>query len=140
MHTKIFHRAALFASMLVAAPTFGFEAPVPGPAPGPPQRGTVRPELVGRWCPAAPVQVSAGCVWLLANGTYVYGADGPEGPDGPDGDAGRWLANATSVTAYSVGGRVTIYRMTRANDARSGELRLCLDGQCLSTRAQRPRR
>jgi len=139
MHTKILYRAALLASMLVAAPTFGFEAPVPGP----PLRGTVRPELVGPWCPAAPVQARAGCVWLLANGTYVYGAggaEGTEGQDGPDGDAGRWLANATSVTAYSAGGRVTTYCLTRANDARSGELRLCLDGQCLSTRAQRPRR
>jgi len=99
--------------------------------------GSVRVELVGRWCltsltaPAQRDTQAKQCLTLHGNGTYAFAA----APDrsaakAPAGDSGTWTATDTTLITHSVSGKATTYHMMKRNHpGKVHDPMIVLDGQ-----------
>ncbi|MEO8371212.1 MAG: hypothetical protein ABI806_18655 [Candidatus Solibacter sp.] len=107
--------------------------------------GSVRVELVGRWCwtsLTAPTQEnlrSKQCFTLNGNGTYAFATAAEvtaakNATKVPVGDSGTWTATDSILTTHSVSGKATTYQLSKRNHP--GKVRdpmIVLDGQAYVT-------
>jgi hypothetical protein len=110
--------------------------------------GSIRQELVGKWCYLANVQAQGGgrmserCFTLSANGTYQYHSEtSSSNPNGgsssQENDSGRWSATATTITARSNSGQTITYSLEKRNHPKTGDPMLIVDGDAFVTFYQR---
>jgi hypothetical protein len=107
--------------------------------------GSVRVELVGKWCwtsLTAPTQgklQTRQCFTLNGNGTYVFAA-GVETTaakgmtKAPAADSGAWIATDATLTTHSSSGKATSYQMAKRNHpGKVHDPMIVLDGQAYVT-------
>jgi hypothetical protein len=108
--------------------------------------GSIRQELVGKWCYVSNVYATGGgarssstCVTLHPDGTYQYhGLTDSYGPNGgatsQTDDTGTWTATDTTLTANSrLRGRAITYQLRKQNHPKTNDPMLILDGQTFVT-------
>jgi hypothetical protein len=113
-------------------------------------QGSVRPELVGKWCWINVTTANQGalqssrCIVLSANGAYTYaGQSDTYNPNGSaasqSSDSGTWTATETTLTAHSRTGKTTTYRLEKRNHPKNTrDPMIVLDGQPFVTATARP--
>jgi hypothetical protein len=111
--------------------------------------GSIRPELVGKWCWISVVNAQQGarqssqCVTLEANGSYVYaGGSDSYNPNGglttQSSDSGTWTATETTITARSRTGKTTVYTLEKRNHPKNNDPMIVLNGQPFVTYYNKP--
>lgn len=114
-----------------------------------PGSGTVRAELVGKWCYASTTSTyssSAGsneCFTLNADGTSAYSRESSgSGESGSyaseQSDRGTWTATETTYTITSQTQGPMTGALDKPNHPRTGDAMLCLDDRCYITYYNRP--
>jgi hypothetical protein len=115
-----------------------------------PGEGSVRVELVGRWCwtsltaPAQGSLRSKRCLTLNGDGTYAFAVPASitaaiGASKAPSGDSGTWTATEVTLTTHSISGKATTYQMMKRNHP--GKVRdpmIVLDGQAYVTFFNKP--
>lgn len=111
--------------------------------------GSIRPELVGKWCWISVVNAQQGarqssqCVTLEANGAYTYtGGSDSYNPYGgvttQSADSGTWTATETTITAHSRSGKTTVYTLEKRNHPKNKDPMIVLNGQTFVTYYNKP--
>ncbi len=88
--------------------------------------GSIRPELVGKWCWISVTQAQKGgrqssrCITLNVDGSYIYAGEtdsyNPYGSATSQfSDAGSWTATETTLTARSRSGKTIVYQLEKRN-------------------------
>jgi hypothetical protein len=111
--------------------------------------GTVRAELVGKWCWITQTygqqgaRQSSQCFTLQPNGAYSYagGTDSYNpfgGSTSQSADSGTWTATETALTAHSRSGKTTVYALEKRNHPKNKDPMLVLNGQTFVTYYNKP--
>ena len=111
--------------------------------------GSIRTELVGKWCWISVVNAQQGarqssqCVTLEANGAYTYaGGSDSYNPYGgvttQSADSGTWTATETTLTAHSRSGKTIVYTLEKRNHPKNKDPMIVLNGQTFVTYYNKP--
>jgi hypothetical protein len=106
--------------------------------------GSIRPELVGKWCWMSVTNAQQGartssrCFVLNPNGTYSYwgGTDSYNpygGATSTSSDSGTWTATETTITAHSTTSGTHTYTLQKRNHPKTGDPMLVIDGEAFVT-------
>ena len=112
--------------------------------------GSIHMELVGKWCWISQVNAQQGarqssrCMTLNGNGSYQYAGQTDSynpygGSTSQSGDQGTWTATETTLTARSVSGKITVYRLEKRNHPKNvNDPMIVLNGEAFVTSYNKP--